>query len=228
MDDLGQSLAEYYARRAAEYEEVYRKPERQGDLRTIADLLSTAFAGRDVLEIACGTGYWTQFIAKSARSILATDYSAEALDVARRKDYGACRVAFLESDAYSLSNVRGEWSAGFHGFWWSHVPIEKTAAFLAVFHGRLLAGASVIMIDNRYVEGSSTPISRRDEHGNTYQARKLRDGSEHEVLKNFPTAGELRERLSACADAVAVEELEYYWIVRYKTKEPPLTPTLSP
>jgi len=224
MTDMRQPMAEYYARRAAEYEQVYRKPERQTDIRKLADLLSTAFAGQDVLEIACGTGYWTQFIAKSARSILATDLSSEVLDVARRKDYGSCRVTFLVSDAYSLSQVESDWTAGFHGFWWSHVPLEKTGTFVGAFHGRLLPGAAVIMIDNSYVEGSSTPIRRRDEHGNTYQMRKLRDGSEHEVLKNFPSALELRERLSPYADVVAVEQLDYYWIVKYKTKGLPNKP----
>ena len=39
------------------------------------------------------------------------------------------------------------------------------------------------MIDNRYVEGSSTPIIRRDRFGNTYQERVLRDGTRHEVLR---------------------------------------------
>jgi len=54
-----------------------------------------------------------------------------------------------------------------------------------------------VFFDNRYVEGSSTPISRRDAQGNTYQARKLDNGSAHEVLKNFPTERELIERASA-------------------------------
>ena len=43
------------------------------------------------------------------------------------------------------------------------------------------------MLDNKYVKGSSTPISRTDAHGNTYQTRPLKDGSTHEVLKNFPS-----------------------------------------
>jgi len=42
-------------------------------------------------------------------------------------------------------------------------------------------------MDNRYVDGSSTPISERDADGNTYQRRRLADGSDNRVLKNFPT-----------------------------------------
>ena len=52
------------------------------------------------------------------------------------------------------------------------------------------------MLDNRYVEGSSTPVTERDADGNGYQLRKLADGSTHRVLKNFPTEAEL-EALAA-------------------------------
>ena len=92
MDKAERCIANYYARRASEYERVYAKPERQADLRSIGQLLSGAFAGDTVLEIACGTSYWTQFIVKTAAAVLATDYNSEAIDFARRKHLCACRV----------------------------------------------------------------------------------------------------------------------------------------
>ena len=50
---------EYYRERALEYDRVYLKPERQGDLYRIREWLSTVFDGRRVIEVAAGTGYWT-------------------------------------------------------------------------------------------------------------------------------------------------------------------------
>jgi SAM-dependent methyltransferase len=183
-----QRTVEYYARRVSEYERVYAKPERQFDLRQLEEFLTTVLARHDVLEVACGTGYWTQFIAKTARSIVATDINAEALEFAREKDYGACQVRLVKADAYSsLCSETLRFTAGFHGFWWSHIPIERIDAFLGCFHSVLPVGAPVVMIDNAFVEGSSTPIGRRDENGNTYQTRRLQDGSSHKILKNFPT-----------------------------------------
>jgi len=211
-------LVDYYARRASEYESVYRKPERQADLALLSETLAGAFPGMDVLEMACGTGYWTERIARSARRIVALDAAADVLAIARAKDYGACRVSFLIGDAYTLDEAPCDCTAGFHGFWWSHVPQQRLAAFVRAFHARLPAGAPVVMIDNAYVEGSSTPIARADENGNTYQVRQLGDGSTHEVLKNFPSPEEIRMQLAEQATDIVVRQLTYYWIASYRTK----------
>jgi hypothetical protein len=75
----------------------------------------------------------------------------------------------------------------------------------------------VVLADNRYVEGSNHPITRRDAEGNTYQHRQLADGSSWEVLKNFPTLNELAARLSRFGSEVAVEQLTYYWLPSFRT-----------
>ena len=59
-------LLTYYAARAAEYENVYAKPERQSDLARLRETVPAYFVGRRVLEVACGTGYWTRLIAPHA------------------------------------------------------------------------------------------------------------------------------------------------------------------
>lgn len=50
-------LKKYYARRAGEYEQIYQKPERQPDIAATMNLLRQLLAERDVLEVACGTGF---------------------------------------------------------------------------------------------------------------------------------------------------------------------------
>ena len=84
----------------------------------------------------------------------------------------------------------------------------------------LAPGARVAFLDNRYVEGSSTSISRTDADGNTYQTRKLDDGSAHEVLKNFPTQADLIGRALRCGGTDArVEMLSFYWLLTFDAKE---------
>ena len=215
---MTENLTAYYAKRAAEYERIYSKPERQADLASLRSRIAALLAGRSVLEVACGTGYWTEVIALHARSVTAIDYVEETLAIARSKKYPPNRVEFAQGDAYALPDFGRRHDSLFTGFWWSHVTRARLDAFLAGVARVLAPGAIVVFLENRYVEGSSTPISRRDADGNTYQSRKLDDGTTHEVLKNFPTERELIERASAHGQEARVEWLEYYWLLVYRTK----------
>src|SRR5688572_16017448 len=112
-------LAEYYAARASEYEAVYTKPERQGDLSQLRGVVGSYARGRTLLEVACGTGYWTAILAAHATSVIATDVGPEVLNIARAKRLP--RVTFVIADARALSEVPGNFDAAFAGFWWSHL-----------------------------------------------------------------------------------------------------------
>ena len=210
------TLETYYARRAAEYEKIYDKPERQADLARMRADIPALFKGARVLEIACGTGYWTPLIAAQAKSVTAVDFNEETLAIARSKTYPRKNVGFRQADAYALPDFGSRFSGCYAGFWWSHVLLGRLDAFLEGVHRRLEPGATVAFMDNRYVEGSSTPLSRKDPDGNTYQSRRLADGSRHEVLKNFPTAQELRARLGRFGAEVGVTEYQYYWVATYR------------
>ncbi len=210
------NLRDYYARRAHEYERIYDKPERQADLASLRESIPSLLDGRDVLEIACGTGFWTQFVAMRAVSVLATDVNEEVLELARRKSYPRDNVAFELLDIYSEGDLPRRFDAGLAAFWWSHVPRQSYGRFIEHFHRRLQSGAIVVFLDNRYVQGSSTPLSRTDEHGNTYQTRTLDDGTSHEVLKNNPDESELAGALGNSARALEYVELDYFWYVSYR------------
>jgi 2-polyprenyl-3-methyl-5-hydroxy-6-metoxy-1,4-benzoquinol methylase len=204
-------LVAYYRRRAAEYEAIYAKPERQRDLAFLKNEIPKRLRGRRVLEIACGTGYWTELVAPVAARIVATDIAHEPMEIARAKRYDG-EVEFRMADAYALPPALGTFDAALAVFWWSHIPQQQIGAFLDSLHARLEPGARVVLMDNRYVEGSSTPITEIDAHGNTYQLRRLGDGSGVRVLKNFPSEEELRAQLpSLCYNA-----FEYYWLAEYR------------
>ena len=213
---IEESMRTYYAQRAQIYERVYHKPERQADLRAMEAWLPGAFAGRTVLEVACGTGWWTPHGARDAHSWLATDVNPETMAVAQAKAMPAC-VRFAGVDAYTFAQIDGQrFDGAFAGFWWSHVPLGRLAAWLHTLHDRLEPGACVVMLDNRYVAGSSTPIARRDDDGNTYQQRTLDDGSVHEVLKNFPSREQAFAVLGPRARHPEWIEHVHYWILSYR------------
>lgn len=214
-----ENLKDYYARRAREYERIYDKPERQEDLARLREIMPALLEGRDVLEIACGTGYWTQHVATRAASVLATDVNEEVLEFARLKPFPRDKVEFARIDIYSDDDLAGHFDAGLGAFWWSHVPRQGIGRFLACFHRRLEPGAAVVFLDNRYVEGSSTPLTRTDEDGNTYQTRKLDDGTQYEVLKNIPDEAELAGALGKSAGTLKYAELDYFWYATYRVAE---------
>lgn len=205
-------LVDYYRRRAGEYEKIYAWPERQADLAILEKTIPERLKGRSVIEVACGTGYWTERISRTAKRIVATDVAPEPMAIARSKTY-SCPVELRSADAYLLPDSLGSFDAAFAGFWWSHVPLSRRQAFLDSLHARLAPGSRVVLFDNRYVEGAMHPIAETDAEGNTYQRRRLEDGSENRVLKNFPSEEELRACFTRKLDYLA---LRYYWLVEYR------------
>ncbi len=211
-------LIDYYAKRANEYERIYERPERQRDLAILRKLFSDTFVSKNVLEIACGTGYWTQVISQTANSITATDINEEVLQIARAKTYG-CEIRFQRADVFELNpSPQNDFTAGLAAAWWSHLRKSQIPGFLGRFHQLFPPGSLLVFMDNKFVPGSNTPISRTDDERNTYQIRRLEDGSEHEVLKNFPSEHEMRTFIENCADEISWTELTYYWFLAYKLK----------
>jgi demethylmenaquinone methyltransferase/2-methoxy-6-polyprenyl-1,4-benzoquinol methylase len=187
------------------------------DLDKLRTFVAEALAGHRVLELACGTGYWTAIAARTAQTVVATDRSSRALDVARSRRLPS-NVRFARLDAFDVAAVPRSFTAVFAAFWWSHIPRARITAFLTELTRCFASGSSAVFLDNRYVEGSSTPIARVDDQGDTYQLRRMRDGSSVEVLKNFPSTAELLTVLAPVARDrdVEVARLQYYWHMRFR------------
>jgi demethylmenaquinone methyltransferase/2-methoxy-6-polyprenyl-1,4-benzoquinol methylase len=215
INKMKADLVDYYAKRAKEYELIYDKPERQADLLELKKVLKAAFSNEEIIEIACGTGYWTQAIAETATSVLATDINQEVIEVAKTKKYPKNNVSFAIADSYTLADIQPTFTGGFGGFIWSHIPLEKLPQFLDTLHSKVKTGGKVVFIDNTYVEGNSTPISQTDSSGNTYQRRMLKDGTGYLVLKNFPTQAQIRLLLKGKAVTIEFKQLEYFWYLIY-------------
>lgn len=210
----------YYAKRAEEYEEVYRRDDlvRREEQRKLADTLRNTLRGRRVLEVACGTGYWTQFLSETAQSIVATDILHKVLEIAKSKQY-ECPVSFRLEDAYKLSFEDDAFDGGLANFWFSHVPRKRIDLFLKGFHRVLRNGSAIFMADNVYVPGVGGELVAKEGEEDTYKLRRLKDGSEIVVLKNYFSVGELIEIFSRHAEGFSKENVFYgscFWYVTYE------------
>lgn len=208
---VDRDLKTYYGQRAPEYERVYALPERQDELASLEAELPELLSGRHILEVACGTGYWTQVVARTAHSILATDIGEEVLAIARRKDYGNCEVRFAIADAFDLPEGERMFDGALVAFWWSHMLRQRVGEFMSGLYARLRPGARIVILDNAFAAGSSTPVSRTDQAGNQYQTRTLDDGSTFEVLKNFPSREDVESALPEGVEVARWRRLTYYW-----------------
>lgn len=187
-------------------------------MKSASSILQEIFAHKQVLEIACGTGYWTHKIATSAASILATDINATVIDSAKRKDFTSKQVSFELADIYNFP-TQSKFESLFGGFIWSHILLQDLDKFLSTVNRLVAPGGTVVFMDNSFVEGSNHPITKTDEHGNSFQTRKLADDTTHLVLKNFPTEMFLRLKLNDIAEEIKFINMTYYWIICFTTKK---------
>ncbi len=214
-----QVMRGYYKERAPVYDRVYAYPERQNELRYLEGMVAEAFTERTVLEVAAGTGYWSQFIAQTARSLLATDATSEALSQLEKRGRWS-NVSMQVVDAYSLSELGCHFDAAFAGLWFSHVPVERRLDWIDELHQCLLPGARVVFLDNSLAQCKRLPITYTDAAGNTYQDRQTDSGEVYRVLKNFPTQYEMTSLVADVGTSHSYREFEHFWRFQYTMSEP--------
>jgi SAM-dependent methyltransferase len=214
---ITEQSAQFYAKSASNHDRVYDKPERQHDLAEMRRHVADALRGHVVLELACGTGYWTNIIAESADSVVATDINPEMIALAKLRKLPAEKVQFRVADAYNLPDDLGSFTAVFIGFWWSHVKREQQEKFLAHLRSKV-GDVFIVLLDDVYVEGSSETVARTDLEGNTYYIGVAPDGERYEIPKTYPSDSALRKKLASSVREIKIARLEYYWMLTCRLK----------
>lgn len=216
MDKLNQT--EYYNRRASEYEQIYYRdnPPRRKEIDDEAKHLKELAQNRLILDIACGTGYWTQIMSLTAKEIIATDLSDEMINMAKLKEYH-CPISFLQADLNALPFKTKKFELITLGFWFSHHPRQKYEQLFNNLIPLLSPGGQIWMIDNNPpAEGPKMESCGVDEFGNNYKRRYLDNGEEYVILKNYFELSELRDIFSKSFDINNIVYQKYYWSVVLK------------
>ncbi len=215
---ITEQSAQYYAKSAASHDAIYDLPERQDDLEEMIERVAEMLDGHTVLELACGTGYWTAVLAESAAKVVATDINPEMLEMGRARDLPADIVSWRQADAFNLPDDLGEFTAVFIGFWWSHVKRDQQRKFLAQLRAKFGKDTLLVLLDDVYVEGSSPTVARTDLEGNTYKIETTADGERYEIPKTYPSDSSLRKRLVDATREIRIRRLEYYWLLSCRLK----------
>jgi SAM-dependent methyltransferase len=198
-DHLATLLAEqiaYYRARATEYDATV-----PGTLladRALWDRLVGELPIRGhVLELACGTGRWTPVLAARATGVTAVDAAPEMIAIARERagpaQPGVAPVEFVTADLFAWRPPR-RYDTVFFGFWLSHVPPSRFAAFWSVVRAALNQGGHVCFLDTNDREAETEEVLT----GQPAPAvrRRLRDGSDYRVVKLFYSPRDLTARLA--------------------------------
>jgi SAM-dependent methyltransferase len=189
FDELEPLLVEqlaYYRAIAGEYEDhAIPGP---GGSEVVVALDSFRSAGR-VLELACGTGAWTERLLRHATSVTAVDASPEMLAIASARVSDE-RVRFIQADLFTWAPGR-RYDLVFFGFWLSHVPPERFESFWSLVSDCLETDGRVFFVDDGYrtpdelIYGDSSSVIRR----------RLNDGTAYRAVKVPYEPKRLEERL---------------------------------
>jgi SAM-dependent methyltransferase len=213
-------LTNYYAARAREYEQIYYRevPERRQEIDDEVARLRRLVTGKTVLELACGTGYWTRVMAETAAGIVTSDISREMLAEARNKEY-IRPPCWVLSDLYRPPFARESFDLVALGFWFSHHPRQDYSRLFELVTYPLAKDGLVWMIDNNPpAEGANTDSAGSDAFGNNFKRRFLSDGREFVIVKNYFTQPELESTFSQTFELRQLIFKKYYWSVVLKKK----------
>lgn len=224
-DEILQEQQVYYRERAAEYDQWWERVGRydRGEAENAVwfaeqDEVRAAFMGADwsgdVLELAGGTGIWTEFLARHARHVTVLDGAPEmiAINQQRIRDHGwAEHVAYQQVDLFEWQPER-EYDAVFMGYFLSHVPAERLDAFLAKIATALRSGGALGILDGRREERSSSPDQPPPPEEEHVMTRRLNDGRTFQIVKRYDepdtlSAALARQRITANTHTTATHYL---------------------
>jgi SAM-dependent methyltransferase len=242
VEDLSTSflLAEqvaYYRARAPEYDawwlreghfdlgEVFNEAWQREVERLYAALEAFGPTG-DVLEMAAGTGVWTERLSRYAESVTALDASPETLAINRhRLSTSPTPMRYLEADIFSWEPDR-RYDVVCFSFWLTHVPLSCFGDFWDRVDRALSPDGRVFFVDNA-LPVEELPHAGRyfARHGPLVEGvdsitdieagvsiRRLSDGREFRIVKRHWAPDALQHHLADLGWEIQIGTTEWAFI----------------
>jgi len=227
LTDSGQEIlneqAAYYRARAPEYDEWWQRSGRydrgpdatarwKAEVEQVDTELAAAALTGHVADLACGTGWWTERLARTADRLTCIDASPETIEINRTR----LRSAGLPLPHYQVADLF-DWRPDvsfdpvFFSFWLSHVPAERLAPFWSSVAAALQPGGRVFFIDS-LPDPTSTANNHRMPDPDGIQERRLNDGRSFRIVKLFREPAELTSDLQALGWQTEVGRTASYFV----------------
>lgn len=183
----------YYDDRAPEFDSrlIFPDDPLEAQDREVRMALDAFAPEGTVLELACGTGNWTDLLLLHATEVTAVDASARMLELARRK-VGHSRVRYVKSDVFNYQ-PDASYDAVVFMYWLSHVPPMLFDDFWSRVRACLKPSGRVFFADEshheyrdeEFIQTEPIPLVRRE----------LESGKSYSVVKVFWEPSDLQRRL---------------------------------
>ncbi|WP_414587810.1 class I SAM-dependent methyltransferase [Scytonema sp. PCC 10023] len=220
-DDIIQQQITYYSARAEEYDEWFYRTGRYdrgeeinqrwfNEVAVVKNALYQIGAVENILELACGTGIWTQELLNIGKQITALDASQEVIEINRRK-LGSPNVEYRQVDLFSWE-PDAEYDLVFFSFWLSHVPPTLVDSFLAKVYTSVRVAGQVFILDSRFEATSTAKNHILENNGDIYITRKLNNEQEFKIVKIFYQPEELHDKLTQVGFHAEVKVTDNYFI----------------
>jgi demethylmenaquinone methyltransferase/2-methoxy-6-polyprenyl-1,4-benzoquinol methylase len=212
---------EYYRARSNEYDEWFfrqgrynRGPELNqlwfNEIEALRREVDSFKPADDILELACGTGIWTQFLLRYSDRITAVDASPEVIAVNKERTKSP-KVRYIEADLFNWQ-PDNKYDVVFFAFWLSHVPPERFASFWRSVEKALKPQGRVFFIDSRFEQTSTAKNHVLENHQDTVIKRRLNDGREFNIVKVFYETKELEDKVQDAGWNITVESTPQYFL----------------
>ncbi len=232
MSDVERLLAEqalYYRERAGEYEDWWFRRDRYdhgsetnacwfADAAEVQDALEGFDPAGDVLELACGTGLWTQRLVSHAASVTAIDGSPEMLKLCRAR-VNDPRVKYVQADLFAWEPDK-TYDVCFFGFWLSHIPENRFETFWEKVRRAVGPEGRVFFIDSLRSQQASALDHKLPDQAEEIMLRRLADGREYRIVKRFHEPQPLQERLAELGWSALVQATPEFFIYGHATPAP--------
>ena len=171
----------------------------------------------DVLELAGGTGLWTERLLGHASRLRVLDASEEMLHLNRLRCAEQAETCGADYDTSTVDIFAWEpeqtWDVVFFSFWLSHVPESRFDSFWSNIRRALRPEGRVFFVDSKLAPDALAHDHPQPDLTRETALRRLNDGREFEIVKRFYQPDELGERLKSLGFSAAVSSTRNFFIV---------------
>lgn len=197
MQNILSEQINYYRARADEYDESISSGQ---ELFNMGKSLVLKLGTFDkILELACGTGVWTETLLKMGNHVTAIDAAPEMLKIAREK-CGDEQISYQQVDLFNW-NPDKTYDLVFFANWLSHVPPNVVDDFLSKVKSSLNKNGTIAFVDQHAPSDADKAIAEKE----IYAKRPLGE-QEFTIIKVFYDLEDLQKKLEGLGFEVSFEK----------------------